>query len=300
MNVQFRSLFFLLLATLISGCQLNLSVSAEEKQAENSATTILVFSKTTGFRHNSIPDANAFLRQHALDNGWSLVATEDAAAFNDDNLANFDAVVFLLTTGDVLNDTQQAAFERYIQAGGGYVGIHSASDTEYDWPWYGGLIGGYFNGHPRIQKASMDKDESPHPSTEFLPDRWELEDEWYNFSPNPADSSGIHVLLWLDETTYSGGTMGDSHPIAWAQEYDGGRAWYTGLGHRDALYTDEAYALFQQHVIAGIEWAAEDDPIVEPTPTQTPIPTITPTPNPTPISTPTSSSEFIFLPWLNK
>jgi type 1 glutamine amidotransferase len=173
------------------------------------------------------------------------------------NLASFDVVVFLLTTGDVLDSAQQTAFERFIQAGGGYVGIHSATDTEYGWPWYEGLVGAYFNGHPKIQTAEINRSNQSHPSTDFLPIPWVLEDEWYNFKTNPSENNNITVLLWLDESTYAGGKMGNQHPISWSQFYDGGRSWYTGIGHRSEHYTSTTETLFQQHVIAGIEWAAD-------------------------------------------
>jgi type 1 glutamine amidotransferase len=165
-----------------------------------------------------------------------------------------------LTTGDVLDDSQQAAFERYIQAGNGFVGVHSATDTEYDWAWYGGLVGAYFASHPDIQTAAVQREDSTHPSTVSLPDLWVRTDEWYNFQTNPRDNGDIHVLASLDEASYAGGRMGD-HPIAWYRSYDGGRAWYTAGGH-----TSESYAepLFLAHLQGGIEYAAVgqlgDDP----------------------------------------
>lgn len=217
---------------------------------------ILVFSKTTGFRHNSIEPAIEMLQSAAAENNWGLSKTEDADQFSDSNLANFEVVVWLSTTGDVLNDDQQAAFERFVQAGGGFAGIHAATDTEYDWEWYNGLVGAHFAGHPPIQTADILLANASHPSTRFFPCRWSIRDEWYNFQTNPADNEATTVLLWLDESTYTGGTMGDQHPIAWAREYDGGRSWYTAAGHRSELYTDTEYDLFQRHVLAGIEWAA--------------------------------------------
>jgi uncharacterized protein (TIGR03437 family) len=184
-------------------------------------------------------------------NSFSVEQTEDAAAFNDANLAQFKAVVFLCTTGEVLNDEQQAAFERFISAGNGYVGIHSASDTEYDWPWYGGLVGAYFRSHPNIQKARIKLEEAAHPSTQNLPTIWERTDEWYDFRFNPRGR--VRVLASLDESSYQGGSMGADHPIAWCQLYDGGRAWYTAGGH-----TSESYGelLFLQHLLGGIQFAA--------------------------------------------
>ena len=160
-------------------------------------------------------------------------------------------VVWLNTTGDVLNDTQQAAFEGFIQSGGGYVGVHSATDTEYDWPWYGQLIGNnaWFQNHPFIQEAHLDVEIGDHPSTQHL-GSGEFTEEWYNFRENPRPV--VDVLVTLDETTYSGGTMGD-HPISWCHEFQGGRSWYTGMGHRTQTFQSVG---FQQHLLGGILWAS--------------------------------------------
>lgn len=211
---------------------------------------ILVFSKTAGFRHDSIPAAVAAIRTLGSQNNFVVDAVEDGAAFNDANLARYKAVVFLLTTGDVLDASQQAAFERYIRAGNGYAGIHSASDTEYDWAWYGRLVGAYFQGHPAIQTATIRLEDRQHPSTEPLPEPWVRRDEWYNFRTNPR--ANVRVLARLDEATYSGGTMGD-HPIAWYHAFDGGRAWYTAGGHTAESYSEP---LFLEHLLGGIEYAA--------------------------------------------
>jgi type 1 glutamine amidotransferase len=227
----------------------------------------LIFSKTAAFRHTEcIPQGTVTIAEMGARHGFEVDATENAAEFTDANLADYDVVIFLCTTGDVLNAAQQAAFERYIQAGGGYAGIHSASDTEYDWPWYGGLVGAYFRDHPGVagvnqqfQVASMDVEDRHTPATKRLPRRWTREEEWYNFRSNPRDT--VHVLLSVDESTYDprgysvpGGSapMGD-HPIAWCQRYDGGRAFYTALGHK-GTYWDEP--LLQAHVLGGIEMAA--------------------------------------------
>jgi len=216
------------------------------------AYQVLVFSKTAGFRHDSITDGLAAIRALGSNNSFSVTTSEDAGVFTDANLVQFKAVVFLCTTGDVLDANQQAAFERYIRAGGGYAGVHSASDTEYGWPWYGGLVGAYFSGHPAgTPTATIKVADQIHPSTASLPKRWVRTDEWYNFQTNPRGT--VHVLATLDETTYSGGTMGFDHPIAWCHEYDGGRAWYTAGGHTPASYSEP---LFQAHLLGGIEFAA--------------------------------------------
>jgi len=219
--------------------------------ADVPALRILVFSKTAGFRHESIPAGVAALRAMGAADSFDVVATEDAAVFTDSGLGGFDAVVFLSTTGDVLDEPQQAAFQRYIARGAGYVGIHAAADTEYDWPWYGQLVGAYFASHPTVQQATVVVTDRAHPSTSMLPQRWTRTDEWYNYKASPRDD--VHVLALLDERSYEGGAMGGEHPIAWCHQYDGGRAWYTGGGHTNASWSEP---LFLEHVRGGILWAA--------------------------------------------
>lgn len=214
---------------------------------------LLVFSKTGGFRHASIKDGKIALQKLAIEHNVAVDFTEDASAFTDANLARYDAVVFLLTTGEILNDSQQAAFERYIRAGGGYVGVHSASDTEYTWPWYGGLVGAYFDrlhGHSKIVQATIHVTDRTQPSTSMLPAVWVRTDEWYNFASNPRGK--VHVLMTIDERTYKGGVMGADHPIAWYHEYDGGRAWYSAMGHTSESYYEP---LFLAHLWGGIVYA---------------------------------------------
>lgn len=214
---------------------------------------LLVFSKTGGFRHASIKDGKIALQKLATEHNFSVDFTEDATAFTDANLAHYDAVIFLLTTGTILDDNQKAAFERYIRAGGGYVGVHSASDTEYNWPWYGGLVGAYFDrvhGHSKVTQATLHVIDRTHPSTVMLPALWVRTDEWYNFASNPRGR--VNVLMTIDESTYKGGTMGVDHPIAWYHEYEGGRAWYTALGHTSESYYEP---LFLAHLWGGIMYA---------------------------------------------
>lgn len=212
---------------------------------------VLVFSKTDGFRHGSIDEGIAAIQALGTANDFGVTATEDANQFSALNLANYEAVVFLNTTGDVLDNTQQAAFEQYIQSGGGWVGVHSAADTEYGWNWYGDLLGAYFDSHPSIQQASIVVADQVHVSTEHLPQNWVRTDEWYNFQTNPRGD--VHVLATLDESTYSGGSNGIDHPIAWYHDFDGGRSWYTGLGHTESSYSDQN---FLDHLLGGITYAA--------------------------------------------
>ncbi|MBM4111758.1 MAG: ThuA domain-containing protein [Phycisphaerae bacterium] len=215
---------------------------------------VLVFTKTAAFRHDSIPDGIRAVREIGA-GAFEIDATEDAAAFTDDNLTRYRAVVWLSTSGEVLNDEQQAAFERYIRAGGGYAGIHAASDTEYEWPWYGKLVGAYFQTHPPVQSATQTVEVRDHASTRMLPERWMRTDEWYSFRSNPRGTEGIRVLMSLDESTYepAPATMGADHPIAWYHEFDGGRSWYTGGGHTKESFSEP---LFREHLLGGILWAA--------------------------------------------
>ena len=231
--------------------------AASAAAAAEESFDALVFSKTAAFEHANIDEATTAIQQLGVDNNFTVTATEDSTAFTDANLEQYEVVIFLSTTGDVLNEAQQGAFERYIQAGGGYAGIHAASDTEYDWPWYGELVGAYFNNHPPGTPTATVKVEDPaHPSTAGIARRWERTDEWYNFRTNPTNPrTDLHVLASLDETTYTpgNGSMGAEHPIAWCQDYDGGRSWYTGMGHTEASFVD---ATFLDHILGGIQTAA--------------------------------------------
>jgi cytochrome c len=212
---------------------------------------VLVFSKTKGWKHTSIPFGIAAIQKLGRENNFRVDTTKNADYFNDDSLKHYQAVIWLSTTGNVLNQTQQAAFERYIQAGGGYLGIHAAADTEYDWPWYNKLAGGYFASHPNnsnVRKATVDVIDKNHPSTSMLPDHWERTDEWYNYRSLYSD---LHVLANLDENTYEGGINGSNHPIAWYHEFDGGRAYYTGGGHEDSSFSEP---LFVQHLLGALNW----------------------------------------------
>jgi type 1 glutamine amidotransferase len=216
-------------------------------------TTILVFSKTLGYYHASIPKGMQTLIEVCGQQGIDVDTTRDALKFTIDNLKKYKVVVFLNTSGDVLNNEQQDAFKAYIRSGGGFVGIHSATDTEYEWPWYNQLAGAYFASHPEQQKAGIRVINKNNPGTAMLPDNWERTDEWYNFKDiNPE----INVLAYLDESTYKGGENGAKHPFIWCHEFDGGRAFYTGVGHRDDNYDEP---LLQQHLLGAIKWAGKID-----------------------------------------
>jgi type 1 glutamine amidotransferase len=212
---------------------------------------VLVFCKTAGFHHQSIANGIVAIQKLGEENNFEVDTTIDAQKFNDNNVEKYKAIIFLSTTGDVLNDEQQNAFKKYIEAGGGYMGIHAATDCEYNWPWYGNLSGAYFGGHPMQQTASLNIVDRKNISTRHLPNPWIRKDEWYSFKWMADD---LHVLITIDEKSYSLGKikpMGN-HPMAWYHEYDGGRAFYTELGHTEESYTDPLYL---RHILGGIEYA---------------------------------------------
>lgn len=277
-------------AVLVGGAGFSTGGAAAGAQAED--LRVLVFSRTAGFRHLSIPDGIAAITSLGEANGFAVEATEDPAIFTDADLARFDAVVFLNTTGSVMTDDGRAAFERYLEGGGGWVGVHSAADTEYEWAFYERILGGaYFLAHP-VQQPGVIVNEAPdQPSTGHLPDRWTIPfEEFYSFRVSPRDR--VRVLLSIDESTYlqdpnttdipmgpsipegQTGVMGD-HPMSWCHDLGDGRAWYTALGHESYLYQLPDY---RDHLLGGILTATrrvEADCAVsasEPTPAPVPPP----------------------------
>ncbi len=216
---------------------------------------ILVFTRAEGFTHPSIDDGVTMLTNIAQEEGATLDVTDETDAFTATTLAAYDVVVWLSTTGDVLDPPEQAAFEGFIQAGGGYVGIHAAADCEYGWPWYGELLGNgaWFNVHPAIQTATLLLESPDHPGAGSFGAVTSFQDEWYNFQANPR--SAVEVIMTIDETSYDpgAGAMGEDHPITWAHGFDGGRAFYTALGHRPETYGD---ARFREQIRGALQWAA--------------------------------------------
>lgn len=210
---------------------------------------ILVFTKTKAYRHKNISDGVYALRE--IGKGTFVVEqTEDAGVFTIENLKRFSAIVFLSTTGDVLNKEQQGAFEQYIHSGGGFVGIHAAADTEYDWPWYGQLVGAWFKDHTDVILATVRREDKAHISTIDFPDSWRRADEWYRFRTNPREN--VRVLVTVNDQDLGEVTMNGDHPISWMHEFDGGRAWYTGMGHTKESFLEPE---FRKHVLGGIVWA---------------------------------------------
>lgn len=212
---------------------------------------VLVFTKTAGYQHESIPTAVRTLINLGVDQQFTVDTSSNADIFHIDSLSEYHVVVFLNTSGDVLNEAQQNAFQQYIRAGGGFVGVHAAADTEYDWEWYGNLVGGYFLSHPEIQPATLKRLDDQFAATAFLPDTFSRVDEWYDFK---WMSKNVKTLLSIQHSSYKGSVMDSTeHAIAWYQHFDGGRSFYTGLGHTEASYTSDS--LFLKHLLKGILWA---------------------------------------------
>ncbi|XCF06588.1 ThuA domain-containing protein [Tamlana crocina] len=227
-----KTILFLLLSVMVLSCK--------------APESVLVFSKTEGFRHKSIETGVEVIRQLGKENKFKVTHTEDSNVFSNEGLKDFDAIVFLSTTGNVFSAAQEQAFKTYINNGGSFMGVHSATNTEYNWPWYGKLVGAYFLDHPKHCEAHVHVEDAAHQSTKHLKSPWVLYDEWYNYRDMSPD---LKVLLTVDESSYVGGKHGDYHPIAWYGEYDGGRMFYTGLGHTIEIYSNPE---FKQHVLGGI------------------------------------------------
>ncbi|HSI71914.1 MAG TPA: ThuA domain-containing protein [Fimbriimonas sp.] len=213
---------------------------------------VLVYSKTAGFRHDSIETGQQMFRELAADHGFTVTTSEDPSQFSPYNLRKFNVVVFLNTTGDCLGAGQQKAFEEFINRGGGFVGIHSAADTEYDWPFYGSLVSAYFLSHPQIQEADVRNEQPGHPTMKFWPEKFRRKDEWYDYRANPRPN--VTVLASLDTTSYQGSKMAGDHPITWCHDMGEGRAFYTGFGHTKETYAELP---FRNMVYAALEWVCK-------------------------------------------
>jgi len=220
-------------------------------KAEKNRDKVLIFSLTKGYHHVSIADGITAITQWGAENDFDTDTTTDVTKFTNDNLKRYKAIIFLSPTGNgFFNDEQKAALQQYIHNGGGFVGIHAATDCLYDWDWYGKLVGAYFTKHPKIQQATLHVTDQQHMTTKGLPATWQHTDEWYNFKNISPD---IKTLITVDEKSYIGGENGEVHPISWYQKFEGGRVFYTALGHTKEDYTTDT--LFKAHVIAGIKYA---------------------------------------------
>lgn len=224
-------------------------IFASDLKAQKHSKKILLFYKTAAYKHASIPAGIAAIVKLGNEFKFQTDTSSDASLFTVESLKKYDAVVFLSTSGDMLDSVQQRSFENYIHAGGGYMGIHGASAGGYNWPWYGKLVGAIFNGHRVQQFATFNVLDRKNRSTRHLPKNWNIKEELYNFK---SISNDIRVLISVDESTYKGGTNGSFHPMAWYREFEGGRSFYTALGHADEKYTDP---LFLKHILEGIRYA---------------------------------------------
>lgn len=247
MKLKFFSSFSIALLTLLTGFGFSQSMAQQPR--------ILVLKKSSGYHHASIPLGALAVIKLGKENGFLVDTTSDASKIEESNLKKYAALVFVSTTGSFLNNYQQIDLERYIQAGGGFVGIHAAADAEYDWHWYGRMIGGYFAHHNAgTPVATLNVVDRNNIATKMLPEKWVRNDEYYHYKSVAKD---LHVLIKVDESslTYKPSDekfkMGD-HPIAWYHNFEGGRVFYTGLGHTDESYSDPLYL---QHVLGGIKYA---------------------------------------------
>lgn len=249
-----KILLVILLFVQLAWCQ---TTTAQVKQFR-----LLLVTTTKGWHHESLHAGVLAIQQLGVKNYFDVVLFEDPNAFTDKYLEQFKVVVFLNTTGDILDSAQQKVMERFIQSGKGFVGIHSASDTEYDWDWYTKLVGRMFHIHPVIQTARIGINDTAFPGLEGFGGNRLWTDEWYEFGPEQV--SDLHYILTIDESSYDpkaewannkkGIGMGKFHPVAWYHNYDGGRSFYTALGHMPSDFSDPA---FLNHLYAGIFWAAK-------------------------------------------
>lgn len=239
-------LVFLFITCIIYACK---GLKPSATASLNRGPRVLVFSKMAGYYLESIADVMIAIQKSGKENNFLVDTTTDAGYFNEERLKQYNAVIFLSITQDELNVGQQVAFERFIQAGGGFAVVHTATDTGNDWPWYNKLVGTYFLGHPKQEKAIVNIRNKDHISNSLLPDRWERLDEWYIYK---SIMPHIKMLKTLDEDTYEAGINGGNHPFIGFLEFDGGRYWYTGLEHTTESYNEP---LLLQHLLSGIKYA---------------------------------------------
>ncbi len=212
------------------------------------APSILIVTKAQGFSHTSTEAGVKMFQRHAAD--WKLTITraDETAGYGGTALRAFDIVVLLNCTGDVFNDDAQTGLQDYVRHGGRILGIHACADAEYNWPWYGDMLGGRFADHPAVQEATCTVELTTHPSTQGLPYHWVRTDEWYNLKNLASDNI---LLVSVNEATYNGGTMGGFHPISWCRDYDGGHVFYTAMGHTDASFSEPN---FEAHIKGAMDW----------------------------------------------
>ncbi len=228
---------------------------------------VLLFSKTTGFRHEeSIEAGKAKFEELASQEGWFLHNTESAGVFNGDQLAKFDVVIFNNSTGRVLTDEQRVLVQEYVENGGKLIGIHGAGDDSHHWDWYQGkLLGAKFSHHPldpQLQEAQVMLDDGAESVlAEGLSKGWKHTDEWYIFFENPRASdfdilytiNGDQIipngnLLWIKDKNWG---MGEDHPVAWSKKVGNGKTFYTSMGHHAAVWEQKA---FVDMLVNAVNW----------------------------------------------
>ena len=260
-NKNFQKLLF-----LFSMCLLFSSQAIAQKQFK-----VLLITETAGWHHESIDNGIVAINQLAATHNFEVYRQQEATKITENGLKGFDAVIFLSTTSDIFDDNEQAAFEKYIRSGKGYVGIHAASDTEYEWEWYTKLVGRMFHIHPAQQTAKLRIIDHNFPGLEHFPNTLLWTDEWYEFGEEKVDD--LNYLITVDENTFDaevtwkdnitdangnkidrvGKGNGEFHPISWYHEFDGGRSFYTALGHIEKVYEN---TWFLDHLYGGIYYAA--------------------------------------------
>jgi len=258
MNKAFRlktKAFLSIVVAVVSCCLLfffftSIQKNTPKENLQINQKRVLIFSKTNGYRHESIPAGITAIKKLGVENDFLVDATEDSLDINSQNLNRYQAVIFLSTTGKILDKKQKLALQNFMQNGGGFVGIHSATNCETEWPWFVNMIGATFISHPKQQIGKLIVIDKTHPSTESLPSTWERNDEWYNFkNQNPH----INIVMKVDELSYTGGiNTNNDHPISWYHQFNGGRVFYTALGHSIEGYNDP---LFLRHLFGGIKYA---------------------------------------------
>jgi type 1 glutamine amidotransferase len=259
-KIYFTYTIILTLLFFINSCKIfekKIETKTIKIVKENSEKKILVFSKTNGWRHKSIPNGIEALKKIGIENTWKIDFSEDSLVFNSKNISKYNLIIFLNTTGNILGSEQEESFKKFINSGGGFVGIHAATDTEFNWPFYTNMIGAQFESHPKQQMAKLQVHQHQnHPAIQHLDTTFEEFDEWYNFKKPVA--SHVNVLISIDETSYEGGKMGAKHPISWYHTYEGGRVFYTAMGHADNSYTNPK---FLKHLKEGIKWTLNESEV---------------------------------------
>ncbi len=219
--------------------------------SSNNSYSVLVITETKGWVHDSIESGLKLIQNIGNKNNFNVYHSDNSSVITYKNLKEIKTIIFLNTTEEILTDVEQKVMESFIKSGKGFVGVHAAADTEYNWQWYGKLVGAYYRNHPEVMNGKILT--INHKITNHLDSEWEIEDEWYNFDYVNYD---INILLHLDEDSYIGGEHPDYHPITWYHEYDGGRSFYTGLGHTKEVYEDERFIKLLEK---GILYASYED-----------------------------------------